>query len=205
MHTKNKAKAHDEMLCNTFAEKLNSKYDKEKALSAVERIIRHGGTQAELASELNVVSNTIVNWKTPSNKAYKPEFAEAFLLAKYAGLAYWDKLGRMQVEAPIPNFNYNMYVYERKRLHRITNDRTVKLPQLLEAKTFAQQVGVLRVAVSKGEITPQEFKILIDGLSKAHEIIEMQTLKQENLLIREEVKKLQERHIDNTTTYLDIN
>lgn len=180
----------DDALEEYFKNALAEKYRPEFAQYAYE-ILSLPGTQEMLAKKCGVTARTIQRWKKPrlengkENPFFHEDFALAYLLGMVGQKAGFDEIGLTNLHHPNKHFNPALYFGERKRLHRYSDDRAIKVSELYAEKSFKERVDILTQKLACGEITPNEYNKIMQALAKGNEIIDTAAMKQDVEMLKD--------------------
>lgn len=145
-------------------------------------ILADGGTYAMIAAEVKVSLRTMQRWKQPltgdgkMNSRYRESFAEACLLGRAANVAWFDKVGRDNLNSPNKHFNPVLYIYERKRRFNESEQRVIPLPKVAASTGYQDQAKALMEEATAGNLSPDELQKYTASLANIAKLIELETL-----------------------------
>lgn len=128
-----------------------------------------------IAAKLKVCRTTIYEWR----EKY-PEFDAAIREGQKLGETRFEMLGVDNL--PNKNFNAILWSMLGRKIYRVAETRTVKIPGLDKCKTYEEEVNCIRNAMAKGKITPKEASEasnIIATKAKMYELTEAKKLLEE--------------------------
>lgn len=138
------------------------------------RLMRDEGlTDVEVAALWDVVVETLWEWRQ-----VHPEFSKACTRARQYRKAWWIAKGRKgMLTSSDERFDSRLFAMMMKYDGINLDERIVKLPQLVDCKTFSEQSTCIIGALAAGTLTINEANGIVDIISKAAKIDEVTELR----------------------------
>ena len=149
-------------------------YDPDFHPSEIIRLMKEEGlTDVEVAVRWDIVVETLWEWKQSH-----PEFSKASTRARQCRKAWWLAKGRKGLFTyKDEHFDSRLFGLMMKYDGINLDERIVKLPQLLECKTFKEQSVCIVSALAVGKITINEANGIVDIIGKMAKIDEVTELR----------------------------
>lgn len=133
----------------------------------------HGYAAVQVARDWDVCISTLHEWC-----AVHPEFSKAYTRAKGHRTAWWlDKAQQGILTGEGEHFDSRLFGLMMKYNGVNMDERTVKLPQLVECKNFGEQAACIVGALAVGTITINEANGMVDIIGKMAKIDEVTELR----------------------------
>lgn len=148
------------------------KYDADYHIPLLIDVFSRGQSIATFCAEAFIVRSTFHQWVIDH-----PEFGQAYQFANEVSCATWEHEGQRCYLNP--GFNATYWSMVMRNRHNYTEHRRITLPALEEATTYTEQQNVIKRALARGDITPQECNQLSAFVMNGARIDELTTMRQE--------------------------
>jgi len=158
-----------------------TKYSQDLAMEAYALWCAGKGV-AQVAAELGVCRQTLHNWKDDP----KYNFMDVFKKGKNQSKAWWDDFRINNLNDP--TFQYIAFIDGYKRMHAEADDAKINIPGFGANNDMETNIKAVTNAVANQDISPKQGVDMMDLLSKAYTIEEVEKVKEELAILREQQK-----------------
>jgi hypothetical protein len=139
----------------------------------IELMKEQGYTAVQVVRDWDIDITTLHEWC-----AAHPEFSKAYTRAKNYRTAWWmDKAQQGIFTGENEHFDSRLFGLMMKYNGVNLDERIVKLPQLVDCKSFSEQATCIIGALAVGKITINEANSIVDIIGKASKIDEVSELR----------------------------
>jgi len=146
--------------------KSTTKYDEEMHCVLLIELFEQGRDVEAFCFAAEICRTTFQCWLT-----HHPAFAAAYSHAREAARTYLADVGLKGMQDPL-NFNATAWSMQMRNRSNYSEKRTIVIPGLKEAKTFAAQYQCIKNEVADGNVAPDEGVALTSMVAKGADIHE---------------------------------